>query len=104
MSIVSQNNGLLAEFAVFPVETENQVRLVEQVIPTIESTLKQHPGFVSGTVFRSRDGLRVTSYIQWADQNSYVATQPLTEFTLSGRRKDESTVNHPKVIATIWMG
>jgi heme-degrading monooxygenase HmoA len=50
------------------------------VIQTIESTLKQQPGFVSGTVFRSRDGLRVTSYIQWADQDSYVATQPLPEF------------------------
>lgn len=43
--------------------------------------LNQHPGSVSGTVFRSRDGLRVTSYIQWVDQGSYVATQPLPEFT-----------------------
>ncbi|HEY9614068.1 antibiotic biosynthesis monooxygenase family protein [Allocoleopsis sp.] len=80
MPIVSQNNGLLAEFAVYPLEPENQARLVEQVIQTIESTLKQQPGFVSGTVFRSRDGLRVTSYIQWTDQDSYVATQPLAEF------------------------
>lgn len=80
MPIVSQNNGLLAEFAVYLMESENQVHLVEQVIQTIESTLKQQPGFVSGTVFRSRDSLRVTSYIQWTAQDSYVATQPLSEF------------------------
>lgn len=80
MPIVSQNNGLLAEFAIFPVEPENQVRLVDQLIQTIEFTLKQHSGFVSSTVVRSRDGLRVTGYTQWTDQNSYVAMQPLTEF------------------------
>lgn len=73
MPIVSQANGLLAEFAVFPVEPENQEKLVEQVIQVIESTLKQHPGFTSGSVIRSRDGLWVTSYVQWANQSSYVA-------------------------------
>ncbi|WP_190514146.1 antibiotic biosynthesis monooxygenase family protein [Oscillatoria sp. FACHB-1407] len=77
MPIVSQTNGLLAEFAVFSVKPEEQETLVKQVIQTIESTLRQHPGFVSGSVIRSRDGLRVTSYVQWADQASYVATQPI---------------------------
>ncbi|MBD3886851.1 antibiotic biosynthesis monooxygenase [Phormidium tenue FACHB-886] len=80
MPIVSQNNGVLAEFAVFPVEPADQAVLVERIIQSIESTLKQHPGFVSGTVFRSRDGLRVTSYVQWVDQASYMATQPLSGF------------------------
>jgi heme-degrading monooxygenase HmoA len=80
MPIVSQTNGLPAEFAVFPVKPEEQEKLVEQVIQTIESTLKQHPGFTSGSVIRSRDGLRVTSYIQWADQTSYVAMQSIADF------------------------
>ncbi|MEP0914585.1 antibiotic biosynthesis monooxygenase [Leptolyngbya sp. GB1-A1] len=80
MTIVSQTNGLPAEFAVFPVTPEDQKMLVEQVIQTIESTLKHHPGFVSGSVIRSRDRLRVTSYIQWVDQASYVVTQPITNF------------------------
>lgn len=80
MPIVSQTNGLPAEFAVFPVKPEEQEMLVEQVIQTIESTLKQHPGFTSGSVICSRDGLRVTSYLQWTDQASYVATQPIANF------------------------
>jgi hypothetical protein len=35
---------------------------------------------VSGSVICSRDGLRVTSYIQWVDQASYVATQSIANF------------------------
>jgi len=80
MPIVSQTNGLPAEFAVFPVKPEEQETLVEQVIQTIESTLKQHPDFISGSVICSRDGLRVTSYVQWADQASYVEIQPIANF------------------------
>lgn len=80
MPIICQDNGLLAEFAVFPVEAENQAALLKQVIQAIESTLKPHPGFVSGSVFRSRDGVRVTSYVQWANQEFYVATQAIPGF------------------------
>lgn len=82
MPVVSKANGLLAEFAIFPVEADNQARLVEQAIQNIESVLKHNTGFVSGTVLRSRDGLRVTSYTQLANQESYVATQPFADFAV----------------------
>lgn len=82
MPVVSKANGLLAEFAIFPVEPDNQANLVEKVIQNIESVLKHNTGVVSGTVLRSRDGLRVTSYTQWANQESYVATQPFTDFAV----------------------
>jgi heme-degrading monooxygenase HmoA len=81
MPVVSRANGLVAEFAVFPVEPDGQAALIDQVIQNLESTLKHNTGFSSGTVFRSRDGLRVTSYVQWFDANSYVATQPFTGFS-----------------------
>lgn len=81
MPIVNGSNKLLAEFAIFPVEPHRQASLMERTIENIESTLKPHIGFSSGTVLRSRDGLRVTSYIQWAEQKSYVATQSLADFT-----------------------
>ncbi len=82
MPIVSQASSLLAEFAIFPVEPDSQANLVEQTIQNIESILKHNPGFSSGTVLRSRDGLRVTSYVQWSNQDSYVATQPFSGFTV----------------------
>lgn len=80
MAIIKKPNGLLAEFAIFSVELESQAASVERAIQNIESTLKSNPGFFSGSVFRSRDGLRVTSYVQWADEKSYVATQPFEGF------------------------
>jgi heme-degrading monooxygenase HmoA len=81
MPIVSKANGLLAEFAVFPVEPDRQANLVERAIQNIESTFKHNAEFSGGTVLRSRDGLRVTSYVQWANQESYITTQPFTDFT-----------------------
>ena len=80
MLTINIANGLLAEFAIFPVEPENQASLVERVIQNLESQLKSNTGFVSGTLLRSRDGLRVTSYVQWENQESYVASQPFPEF------------------------
>ncbi|MBW4511941.1 MAG: antibiotic biosynthesis monooxygenase [Scytonematopsis contorta HA4267-MV1] len=82
MPIIKKANALLSEFAIFPVEPESQASLVESAIQNIESNLKGKPGFVSGTVLRSRDGLRVTSYVQWTNQESYIATQPLTGFSV----------------------
>lgn len=82
MPIVSKTNGLLAEFAIFPVEPALQDKLVERAIANIGSNLHSNPGFISGTVLRSRDGLRVTSYIQWANREDYITTQPLTEFEM----------------------
>jgi heme-degrading monooxygenase HmoA len=80
MSIVCQDNGLLAEVAVFPVTPTDQQHLLQQVIQTLESTLKPSPGFVSGSVFRSRDGERVTSYVQWANQEPYVTIPAISGF------------------------
>lgn len=82
MPIVNKANGLLAEFAIFPVEPEHQANLVASVIQNIESTIEREAGFVSGSVLRSRDGLRVTSYIQWSDKVSYVATEPFADFAV----------------------
>jgi hypothetical protein len=76
MPIVNKANGLMAEFAIFPVEPEQQANLAASAIQKIESTLAQKVGFASGSVLRSRDGLRVTSYIQWSDKASYIATEP----------------------------
>lgn len=81
MPIISHHHGLLAEFAIFSVDPDRQAQLTEQVISTIESTFKSRPSFVSGSVLRSRDGLRVTSYIQWAERDSYLVMPLLPGFT-----------------------
>jgi heme-degrading monooxygenase HmoA len=82
MPTVKKDNGLFAEFAIFPVEANRQMNLAERLIQNIESTLKPQTDFLAGTILRSCDGLRVTSYVQWANQASYVATQPLPDFAI----------------------
>jgi heme-degrading monooxygenase HmoA len=96
MPIVNKANGLLAEFAIFPVEPENQANLVASAIQNIESTLAQKAGFASGSVLRSRDGLRVTSYIQWSDSASYVATEPFADFAVPDVHLFEIFASVPK--------
>lgn len=62
MPVVTKANGLLAEFAIVLTDSKTQSVIVEQLIQNIESKFKNQPGFVNGTVLRSRDGLRATSY------------------------------------------
>jgi heme-degrading monooxygenase HmoA len=96
MPIVSHSSGILAEFAIFPVESKHQLHLGEQVIQAIESNLKAHSGFVSGTVIRSRDGLRVTSYIQWLDQDSYIPMPSIPTFQIPDIHLYEIFATEPK--------
>jgi heme-degrading monooxygenase HmoA len=96
MPIVSRANELLAEFAIFPVEPDRQTSLVELTIQNIESTLKHQTGFSSGTVLRSRDGLRVTSYVQWTDRESYLASQAFTDFAVPDIHLFEIFAAEPK--------
>jgi heme-degrading monooxygenase HmoA len=76
MPIVDKSNGLLAEFAIFPVLPERQADLVRQLKAEIES----QSGFVSATLLCSLDGLRVTGYTQWVDAVTYVPTPSLAGF------------------------
>jgi heme-degrading monooxygenase HmoA len=96
MPIVNKANGLLAEFAIFPVELESQATLVASAIQNIESTIAHQAGFASGSVLRSRDGLRVTSYIQWSDSASYVATEPFADFAVPDVHLFEIFASVPK--------
>jgi heme-degrading monooxygenase HmoA len=96
MPIISQINGLLAEFAIFPVEPDSQASLVEHMIQNIESVLKHREGFSSGSVLRSRDGLRVTSYVQWTDRESCMVIQPIMDFTVPDVHLFEIFAAEPK--------
>ena len=73
--IISRSNQRPAEFAIFSTKPESQADLTKQAVQNIE-LIKHEPGFESATVLRSRDGLRVTIYVQWIDSEAYIASQP----------------------------
>jgi heme-degrading monooxygenase HmoA len=80
MPVVSKSNGLPAEIAIFPSEIDQQLSLVATLRQYIEDTLRSQSGFVSATLFQSRSGLRVTSYIQWQNAEVYVPLGGLNGF------------------------
>lgn len=74
MPIVKQNNGLVAEFAIFPVSPDRQSELSQQLAERVGS-LQTRSGFVSSTILHSLDGVRVTQYTQWAEPDAAIASQ-----------------------------
>ena len=68
MATISKDNNVVRLINVFTVEHENQQRLVDMLVEATEKTMKHVPGFVSATIHRSLDGIRVANYAQWRRQ------------------------------------
>ncbi|GAB3038839.1 putative quinol monooxygenase [Bowmanella dokdonensis] len=58
---------------VFRVEPENQSRLVQLLSRATEEALRSAPGFVWASLEKSRDGRKVTWYVQWQSEADYQA-------------------------------
>lgn len=65
MISISKNNKIATLINVFTVEPENQSRLVQLLTEGAEKTIKKGQGFVSVSIHKSADGLRVVNYAQW---------------------------------------
>ncbi len=80
------SNPVVAEIDIFPIEPERQQLLLDGLIEYVETVLKHQPGFVSGTVHRSCDGLRVINYVQWKNPAAYEACMGNQEVASLSRR------------------
>lgn len=58
---------------VFTVEPQNQQKLVDLLIEATEKTMKNVPGFISASIHKSADGVRVTNYAQWRSREDFAA-------------------------------
>lgn len=79
MPIVKQNNGLVAEFAIFHVSPDRQSALSQMLAERV-GAVKTRSGFVSSTILHSLDGVRVTQYTQWAEPDVAIASQAIAGF------------------------
>jgi hypothetical protein len=73
MITISKNNRVATLINVFTVEPENQERLVDMLVEATEKTMKNLPGFVSATIHKSADGVRVANYAQWRRREDFEA-------------------------------
>ena len=73
MVTISTENELVTLINVFTVEPENQQKLADLLVEATQKTMKNIPGFISATIHKSDDGVRVTNYAQWRSHEDYTA-------------------------------
>jgi quinol monooxygenase YgiN len=73
MPVISKDNKVVTVIFSFATEAENQQILIEMMIDALQTTTQHQPGFVSASLHKSLDGLRVFNYAQWNTQADYEA-------------------------------
>jgi|GEM_PF-2704761 len=62
MPTISKDNSVATLINVFTVEPGNQQKIVDMLVETTEKAMKHIPGFVSASIHKSLDGVRVVNY------------------------------------------
>lgn len=73
MVTIAKDNKVVTLINVFTVEPDNQQRLVEMLVEATEKTMKNMSGFVSASIHKSADGVRVANYAQWRSREDFEA-------------------------------
>jgi len=73
MPTIAKNNDVITVIVIFAVEPERQQELIDTIVEFLETAVKHQPGFVSASIHKSLDGVRVMNYAQWKSQEDYEA-------------------------------
>lgn len=73
MPSISKENRVVVLINVFTVEPANQQKVVDMLVKATETTMKNIPGFISASIHKSLDGVRVVNYAQWRSQRDFEA-------------------------------
>jgi heme-degrading monooxygenase HmoA len=73
MPTISKDNKVATLINVFTVEPGNQQKVVDMLVQTTEKAMKHIPGFVSASIHKSLDGVRVVNYAQWRSKADWEA-------------------------------
>lgn len=68
MPTIAKHNDAIAVIIIFSVEPERQQELIDTIVEFLETAVKHLPGFVSSSIHKSLDGMRVMNYAQWKSQ------------------------------------
>ncbi len=72
MPTLAIDNHVLTVIIIFTVEPAQQQELLDAIANFLQ-TVKQQPGFVSASLHKSTDGLKVANYAQWRSHSDYDA-------------------------------
>ena len=70
MPTLAINNEAIAVIIIFRVEPDRQTELIETISEFLE-TVKEQPGFISSSIHKSLDGIKVANYAQWQSVEDY---------------------------------
>jgi quinol monooxygenase YgiN len=73
MPTISKDQDVITVMAVYATQPEEQQRLIDTVRDFTLAAMRLQPGFISSTIHRSLDGVRVINYAQWRSQEEYFA-------------------------------
>jgi quinol monooxygenase YgiN len=73
MTTISPRGNLVTLVNVFTVEPDKQQALVDLLTRATDETIQHLPGFISASIHRSLDGVRVTNYAQWRSRDDFEA-------------------------------
>lgn len=106
MPAIAKQNDLTTVVIIFSVEPERQQLLIDTILDFLQTTVKHQPGFVSSSIHKSLDGVRVMNYAQWQSQDAYqaflnnaevqAAGHKLREFSQPDSRRYEIVVSVPE--------
>lgn len=85
---IAKNNEVITVIVIFTVKPEQQQELIDTIIRFSE-TVKQQPGFVSASLHKSLDGVKVANYAQWKSQSDYSAFVNNSEVQAHGSNLSE---------------
>lgn len=92
MPTISLASDVLTVVVVFTVPPDQQAGFVRQ-LEQVGAEHSQHDGFISCTIHRSQDGLRVLEYIQWRSRAHFE--------TMLAAQAAEGHVNRPRFPADV---
>ena len=73
MPTIAKHNHVITVIIIFAIEPEQQQELIDAIAEFLETAVKHQPGFVSSSIHKSLDGVRVMNYAQWQSQEEYKA-------------------------------
>ena len=73
MTSINIRNDVVTLINVFTVEPARQQELVDLLTRATDEIIRHIPGFVSATIHKSLDGVRVTNYAQWRSREDFEA-------------------------------
>lgn len=97
MPAIAKNNDVTTVIVIFAVEPEKQQELVDTIIEFLETTVKRQPGFVSSSIHKSIDGVRVMNYAQWKTQEDYQTFVKNAEVQAQGKKLSQFQIHESHI-------